>query len=153
MSLTPEVSARQLLEVVPAVMRDIRSQMRSRRSPDLTVPQFRTLGFLDRNEGASLSDVARHMGLTPPSTSHLVDGLIARGLVAREGHPVDRRRVRLTITRSGLSILEASRRGTLAYLAGKLSGVSDDEREAIVRAMETLRTVFAAGAARQTVVK
>jgi DNA-binding MarR family transcriptional regulator len=93
------------------------------------------------------------MGLTLPSTSRLIDGLIARGLATREEHPADRRRVRLTTTSSGLEILQASRRGTLAYLAGKLSGVGDDEREAIVRAMETLRTVFAAGSARKTVVK
>ena len=38
------------------------------------------------------------MGLTPPSTSRLVDNLIARGLMARNDHPADRRRVQLTVT-------------------------------------------------------
>jgi len=138
-----EESARKLLEVVPIIMQDIRSEMRSRRSLDLTVPQFRALAFVNRNEGSSLWEVAYHMGLTPPSTSRLVDGLIARGLMARKDHPADRRRVRLTVTDHGLAILEASTRGTLSYLAGKLSGLDADRREVIDKAVDALRTVFA----------
>ena len=73
--MNPEESASELLEVVPIVMRDIRSEMRSRSSPYLTVPQFRTLAFVSRHEGSSLLDVAIFMGLTPPSASGLVDVL------------------------------------------------------------------------------
>lgn len=153
MKPSPEESAKQLLEVVPVVMRDIRSQMRSRRSPDLTVPQFRALGFVDRHRGSSLSDVASHMGLALPSASRLVDGLIGRGLMSREEHPVDRRRVRLTITHRGLSVLQASRAETLTYLSDKLRNVGDNGRETIVRAMEALRTVFPAQSVQKPVVK
>ncbi len=142
MTITPEDAAREILEVVPLVTREIRSEMRSQTSADLTVPQFRALNFTDRNPGSSLLEVANHMGLTPPSTSRLVDGLIARGMVTREEHPADRRRVRLTVTNRGQRILEASRRGTLHYLAEKLSGVSDDDRENIAKAMKTLQPIF-----------
>jgi len=143
MTADPEESARKLLEVVPIIMQDIRSEMRRRRSLDLTVPQFRVLAFVNRNEGSSLLEVASHIGLTPPSTSRLVDGLIARGLMARNDYPADRRRVRLTVTGHGLAILEASTQGTVSYLADKLSGVDADKREAIDKAVEALRTVFA----------
>ncbi|MGA2934186.1 MAG: MarR family transcriptional regulator [Methanomicrobiales archaeon] len=146
-----EESARKLLEVVPIIMQDIRSEMRRRRSLDLTVPQFRALAFVNRNEGSSLWEVAFHMGLTPPSMSRLVDGLIERGLMAREDHPADRRRVRLTVTDHGLAILGASTQGTLSYLADKLSGVEADKREVIDKAMETLRTVFATGTRKREV--
>ena len=138
-----EESARKLLEVVPLIMQDVRSEMRSRRSLDLTVPQFRTLAFVNRNEGPSLWEVASHMGLTPPSMSRLVDGLIERGLMARKDHPADRRRVRLTVTAHGRAILEASTLGTLSYLAEKLEGLDAGKREVIDQAMETLRTAFA----------
>jgi DNA-binding MarR family transcriptional regulator len=144
MTIDPEESAGKLLEVVPIIMQDIRSEMRSRRSIDLTVPQFRALAFVNRNEGSSLWEVAHHMGLTPPSTSRLVDGLITRGLMARNDDPADRRRVQLTVTGPGLAALEASTRGTLSYLADKLSGVNADNREVIDKAVEALRTVFAA---------
>jgi len=153
MVVNPQESARELLEVVPTVMRDIRSEMRSRRSPELTVPQFRTLAFVNRKEGPSLSEVADHMGLTPPSTCRLVDGLIARGMMTRQGHPTDRRRLRLAVTRRGQMILEASRRGTLAYLADRLDGVAPDDRVVIVKAMEILRSVFANDTRPRAVVK
>jgi len=145
MTATLEEAARELIEVVPIVMRDIRSEMRSRRSPDLTVPQFRTLAFVNRNEGSSLLEVANHMGLTPPSTCRLVDGLITRGMMTRQDNPADRRRVRLAATPRGITILEASRQRTMAYLADKLRDVSAEDREVIVKAMEALRSVFTAG--------
>ncbi|MGB9370862.1 MAG: MarR family transcriptional regulator, partial [Halobacteriota archaeon] len=84
-----------------------------------------------------------HMGLTPPSTSRLVDNLIVRGLMARSDHPADRRRVQLTVTDHGMAILEASTQGTLSYLADKLSGADADNREVIDKALDALRTVFA----------
>jgi DNA-binding MarR family transcriptional regulator len=145
MTATLEEAARELLEVVPIVMRDIRSKMRSGRSPDLTVPQFRTLAFVNRNEGSSLLDVANHMGLTSPSTCRLVDGLIIRGMMTRQDNPADRRRVRLAATPRGITILEASRQRTMAYLADKLRDVSAEDREVIIRAMEALRSVFTTG--------
>ena len=52
------------MEVVPLVMRHIRTGMRTHRMRGLSVPQFRTLIFLNRNEGACLSQVAEHVGVT-----------------------------------------------------------------------------------------
>jgi len=142
MTLSPKEAARQLLEVIPVIMREIRSEMRSRRSPDLTVPQFRTLSFVSRNVGTSLLDVANHLGLTPPSTSRLVDGLIYRNMMIREDHPEDRRRVKLTVTHVGEQILEASRQDALTYLSTKLSNITADDRETIVKAMNVLQPIF-----------
>lgn len=143
MAVNLEESARQLLEVVPLVMQDIRSEMRRRGSLDLSVPQFRALAFVDRNEGASLWEVARHMGLTPPSTSRLVDNLIERDLMTRTDHPDDRRRVRLAVTRRGHTILRKSTDEAVSYLARKLSAVDADRREIIEKAVEALRIIFA----------
>jgi len=143
MTVDVEESARKLLEVVPIIMQDIRSEMRCRGSLELSVPQFRVLAFISRNEGASLWEVARHMGLTPPSTSRLVDNLIERDLMTRTGHPDDRRRVRLAATTHGRTILQTSTEETVSYLAGKLSSVDTDNREVIDRAVEVLRTIFA----------
>ena len=143
MAVNLKESARQLLEVIPLVMQDIRSEMRRRGSLDLSVPQFRALAFVNRNEGASLWEVARHMGLTPPSTSRLVDNLIERDLMTRTDHPDDRRRVRLTVTSRGHRILQKSADETVSYLARKLSGVDADRREIIEKAVEELRIIFA----------
>ncbi len=153
MKVGSDEAARELLEVVPVIVKDIRSEMRSRRSPDLTVPQFRTLAFVDRNKGTSLSAVANHMGLTLPSTSKLVDGLLARGMLTREDNPADRRRVKLGVTNHGLTILETSRRGTLTYLTDKIASLSAEDREVIVKAMKAMRSVFISGTQTQAVGK
>jgi len=146
MHATPEEAARELLETVPIVTREIRFEMRSQRLAGLTVPQFRALAFIDRNSGSSLLEVANHMGLTPPSTSRLVDGLIARGMITREDHPADRRRLKLTVTHCGQEILETSRRSTLACLAKRLSSINASDRETIVKAMKVLQPMFTSDA-------
>ena len=142
MPTSPDVCAQEILEVVPSIMRNIRTEMRHHRAADLSVPQFRTLAFVDRGDKPSLSDVAEHIGLTLPSMSKIVDGLVARKLVTRETHSTDRRRLVLALTRSGQTALETSRKATRACLAENLAMLSDAERANIVRALETLRPLF-----------
>ena len=142
MTTSPDVCAQEVLEVVPLVMRAIRAEMRRQRTADLSVPQFRTLAFIDRNVDASLSDVAEHIGLTLPSMSKIVDGLVSRKLVTRQTAPEDRRRMTLTLTGRGQAALQASREATRACLAEDLAALTERERETIKQAMCSLRPVF-----------
>ncbi len=142
MRVTPEQAACEVLEVVPLVMRDIRAEMRRHRSCDLSVPQFRTLSFLDQHSGASLSDVAENIGLALPSMSKLVDSLVARKLVTREMHAGDRRRVTLALTARGRASLESARASTAAYLAGRVATLPEADRMVVVQAMQALRPLF-----------
>src|SRR5688572_2912192 len=48
MGTSPLDCARTVLESVPHLMRVIRQQVRTRSSPELTMPQFRALAFLGR---------------------------------------------------------------------------------------------------------
>jgi DNA-binding MarR family transcriptional regulator len=143
MPTSPDACAQELLEVVPAVWRVIRAELRRHRTADLSVPQFRTLAFIDQNTDASLSDVAEHIGLTLPSMSKIVEGLVVRKFVTRQTHPVDRRRMTLALTARGLTALQASRDATRACLAEDLAGLTERQRDTIAQAMEILRPVFA----------
>jgi DNA-binding MarR family transcriptional regulator len=145
MQALPDECACEVLETVPLVMRVIRAEMRSHRTPDLSVSQFRTLTFLNHHEGASLGDVAEHIGLTLPSMSMMVDKLVVRNLVERRTSPTDRRRVTLTLTMDGKAMLEAARQDTQAHLAEVLAALSADERATVVQAMQVLRPVFTPG--------
>jgi DNA-binding MarR family transcriptional regulator len=124
-------------------MRTIRTQIRSSRPMDLSVPQFRVLGYLNRHRGASLSELAEHIGLTLPSMSKAVDGLVKRKLVARQVSPDDRRRINLSPTESGSTVFQSARgvvRDRIGELLGKLSS---DELATVADAMTILRDVFA----------
>jgi DNA-binding MarR family transcriptional regulator len=145
---TATEAAHEVLEVVPMVMRIIRAEMRSHSAPDLSVPQFRSLAFLNRHAGCSLSDLAEHVGLTLPSMSKLVDALVERKLVTRETYAGDRRRVTLALTPRGSAILESARESTLAWLAEWLGQLDAQERAVVVDAMRVLRPVFTSARAR-----
>jgi len=138
---------REVLETVPSVMRVIRNELRKHRAQELSVPQFRTLNFLSRNKGASLSEVAEHIGLTLPSMSTLVDGLVTRNFAVRRTHPRDRRRVTLELTDRGHMILRSARDATRDYLAQKLESISLEDRSKVAESMRILRSIFAERAA------
>ena len=142
MTTSSDACAQEILEVVPVVMRTIRAELRRHRAADLSIPQFRTLAFIDRNVDASLSDVAEHIGLTLPSMSKIVNGLVTRKLVIRQTAREDRRRMTLALTTRGQTALQLSREATRACLAEDLAALSDRQRATIAQAMEILRPVF-----------
>jgi DNA-binding MarR family transcriptional regulator len=142
MSIQPEQAAAEVLDVVPSITRAIREQMRQYRTMELSVTQFRVLAFLNRHPGASLSDVADHIGLALPSMSKLIDALVARKFVVREYDTVDRRRVTLAVTARGRSIMETAHSATRQFLTNRLAACDSQELEGIAAAMRVLRPLF-----------
>ena len=136
-------AAQQVLEAVPLVMRTIRAQLRSHRRADISVPQFRAMSYIDQNQGASLSDLASHIGLTLPSMSKLIDGLVSRKLVTRTSDALDRRRICLSLTATGREELKAAHRFTERYLADQLSELTEADLQAIAHSMQVLKALFA----------
>ncbi len=142
MDSSADLVAREVLEVVPPIMRTIRAEMRSRRGANLSVVQFRALLFLDRNPGVSLSTLAEHLDLTLPTVSKMIDGMVADRLVTRQDSSDDRRRVTLALTASGQGLLEKARSGTQARLAEIFAGLTPAERETLHRAAGILEGLF-----------
>lgn len=142
MSELAEEAARQVLDTIPLVMRTIRAQFRDQRSNDLSVPQFRALAYINSNDGSSLSSLANHIGLTLPSMSKLVDGLVSRGLVARDEYLEDRRRICLRITLQGKSELETVHDQTEAFLSDKMSGLTREDLAKITQSLQILKDLF-----------
>ena len=137
-----DTCARDLMDTAPKIMQSIRIEMRRGRGADLSIPQFRTLGFIQRYPDSSLSDLADHLGLTLPSVSKLVDGLVKQKLISRQESDVDRRRLTLVLTRNGESIVNSAREAALANLTKILSCLSNDQLGTIHQAMELLSPLF-----------
>lgn len=142
MKTSAEQCAAELLETAPLLMRVIRANVRSHRGPEMSVPQFRALAFVGRREGASLSDVAAHLGLTPPSASKLIDGLVSAKLATRKMDAADRRRVSLALTAAGRKRCEAARAAARGFLAAKLERLTRDDLARILDAMNSLKEIF-----------
>jgi DNA-binding MarR family transcriptional regulator len=139
-------TSREVFDVVLLVMHFVRTQMRRNRASGLSVPQFRSLLFIDRNAGASLGELAQHLGLTSASACRLIDALQEQELVHRGASPRDRRRVTLSLTAAGRRIQETARERTQHSLDELLKAISTPDRQAIARAMPAMRRAFAAGA-------
>lgn len=150
MSVTPELCAREILDVTPIVMQALRVQIRAQRQDDLSVPQFRTLAFLRRHPGSSLSAAAEFIGLTLPTMSVLIEGLVQRGFVNRTPDQLDRRRVLLTLTAEGERQHTRAVEGTAAWLVEVLEPLDEQQRRAIVEAFEILRPLFSSVTATST---
>lgn len=137
-----DLCAHDLMDTAPKIMQSIRVEMRRGRSTDLSIPQFRTLGFIQRNPSLSLSALAEHLGLTLPSVSKLVDGLVKQKLVTRQEAVADRRRLTLVLTASGENIVNTARERAQANLAQKLGQLAKGDLDTIHRALEILRPLF-----------
>lgn len=118
--------AAMLLETVPLIMRAVR-HIHNEQASDLTVPQFRALLFVQRHQGASLSEASEFLGLTLPSTSKLVDHLVKKRIIDRENDLTDRRRMVLRLTACGNALLKDAHASVKARLAVILNGLSPAE--------------------------
>ena len=123
-------------------MRVIRRHLCRHRS-GLTVPQFRTLCYVDTTSGTSLSAAADYIGLSVPAMSRLVDGLVEMGMVRRGASADDRRHVKLSLTPRGETALREARELAQAELADAVSTLRPKQRADVVEAMRLLRGVFA----------
>lgn len=138
-----DTCSRELMDTAPQIIQAIRVEMRRGRGTDISIPQFRTLGFIQRNPDSSLSNLAEHLGLTLPSVSKLVDGLVKQNLVTRRESTADRRMLTLILTKTGASIVDSARADAQENLAQKLERLSIDDLETIYQAMKLLRPIFA----------
>lgn len=143
MNSLSQTCARAILDTVPTIMQAIRVEMRLERMHELSVPQFRTLAYIGRHPGCSLSDVADFIGLTLPSMSVLINGLVGEGLVLRESSLIDRRRVMLNLTETGAAVHMRALNGTMAWLQGRLASLSSEECQTVMQVMELLQPLFA----------
>lgn len=136
-------NASALIEAILLGMRIIRKSMRGARPGDISLPQFRTLTFIRNHKGASLSDASEYIGLTLPSMSRAIDALVKRGFVERIPSTEDRRRVILSLTSAGQSVIEAADKAACERFAEILASLPQEKYSEVINAANTLRSLLA----------
>lgn len=110
----------------------------ARSGHDLTFSQYITLKKLA--EGTSgASDLARAAELNPGAMTRLLDKLEARGMVAREADPNDRRALHIRLTDAGRAIWGDIDQCGMRVRNTALAGMSDSERNALTALLERVR--------------
>lgn len=134
--------AARVMDTVPLVMRFIRSDMRAHSAAFLSIPQLRSLAFINRSPGASLCDLADHLGVTSATASATIERLVQRNMVERTHHPQERRRIVLNLTDEGKYHLQQSLDQTRAHIADLLKGMTAEELSHIEQGLALLKNVF-----------
>ena len=137
------LSAHELAEELrPVVLRISRHLRRETEELGVTSHQATLLWLVRTQPGLSLRELAQEEGISAPSLSAHVDRLEALGLIRRVRSSDDRRRVGLELTPDGRTTLRRVRARRTTWLAGRLGGLSDDERESLALALPALRALL-----------
>jgi DNA-binding MarR family transcriptional regulator len=139
----PAALADRLLDVMSVATRRIRREMRRNSAADLTVPQFRALRYIQRHPGTDLTRLAGHLGMSRSSASALVERLARAGQVERTTDPDERRRIRIELSETGVTVVGRAVRGTRAWLAAELEAFAPDQRRHLAEGLELLALVGA----------
>jgi DNA-binding MarR family transcriptional regulator len=129
-------------ELRPVVLRISRHLRRETEELGVTSHQATLLWLVRTQPGLSLRELAQEEGISAPSLSAHVDRLEALGLIRRVRSNDDRRRVGLELTPDGRTTLRRVRARRTTWLAGRLGGLSDDERESLALALPALRALL-----------
>jgi DNA-binding MarR family transcriptional regulator len=120
---------RKILEGISAVTRQL---ARASGGPDEGPPMTSTqrLALFETAVGGPLrlSDLAERMGITAPTASRAVDGLVELGLLERLPDPADRRAVSIDVTAPGRARVEERMALAAAALEPAVAALSAQDR-------------------------
>ncbi|WP_293135386.1 MarR family transcriptional regulator [Microcoleus sp. bin38.metabat.b11b12b14.051] len=140
--ITPERCAAEVVEIIPLIVGSIRAQMRNQGESFLSISQFRSLMFIYRYPGSSLSKLADYLGVTRPTASAICERLVQEKFVDRQEHPQERRAVVLTLTETGHARLEEIRDITSINISPMFQDLSQEEMAIVWAGLALLREVF-----------
>lgn len=115
---------------------------------ELSFNEYDMLFNLSKQDGHRLRirDLNKHLLLTQPSVSRMVDRLVARGLVSKEGDPVDGRGTYVCLTEPGYSLFRrvavAHAESITRHVGGALT---TEQLHTLGKLTETLRTSVSGG--------
>ncbi|HZE33926.1 MAG TPA: MarR family transcriptional regulator [Actinoallomurus sp.] len=111
---------------------------------ELTPSRVTALATVAAGEPLAVGELAKRMGVSTPTVSHIVDALDKQGLIARLPDPHDRRICRLTTSDAGAELLEELSRRTTGILADRIHQLSPAQQSAIEAALPALEALAAA---------
>src|SRR5690348_3867283 len=101
----------------------------------VSIVQLRAPTMLRSLQPASLVQLAEGIGVTPSTTSRLVDRLVAAGLVDRRTSPESRRQIELRLSPDGEATLDRYDRLRLAAMTEALERIPAERRDAVLAAV------------------
>lgn len=105
----------------------------------ITLPQWRALGEIYKNQGISQVTLAGCIDSDPMTLSGILDRLEKRGLIERYPDPNDSRAKLARLTASGVELVDTARSIGREFYENALSGLSETERARMVAGLTRIR--------------
>jgi DNA-binding MarR family transcriptional regulator len=118
----------------PGVLRVSRRLRQEAQKVGLSAQDALILGYIKKNPGAGVSQLADFDGISRPTMSTHVKRLEAAGWLTRATRADDGRRSGLSVTAAGSRKIEALQRHRNDWLAARLVRLSETERKALLAA-------------------
>jgi DNA-binding MarR family transcriptional regulator len=109
----------------------------------LTFNQYEALMAIRELGGCSVNDLARKLGIAQSTTSQLVDRLVNGGYVRREIFAGDRRRMVVTLSKSGAQMMERRKQSLLSAYSRILLILEEDDQVMLEDAFEKIYRIGA----------
>ncbi|POH70390.1 MarR family transcriptional regulator [Cryobacterium zongtaii] len=106
---------------------------------ELTSGQFSALGAVFRLGPMTLSALSEEERVTPPSMNRTVNALVEAGLVNRAGSAEDGRKVVLTVTDTGMTLVRETRRRRDDWIATRILRLTPEQRQILASATEIMK--------------
>ena len=104
----------------------------------LSVSHVLTLGYLSTNGKSRPSQIAKELGLTPPTVSHLTDKLVNLNLATRLPDQNDRRIILLDITDEGKEVLDRANQKGHELRKEMFVKLTEEERQQMLHIFQKL---------------
>jgi DNA-binding MarR family transcriptional regulator len=121
-----------------AITRLQRRLRQTRPLGDVTIAQISALQSLDAAGALTPRELADAERVQPPTMTRIVARLEERGLIQRTPHPTDGRQVILAPSPLGRDLLVEYQRVRDEWLANRVGGLTEADRDALRRAAEIL---------------
>lgn len=105
--------------------------------------QVMLLFMLFKRKCCKATDIANHIGITSGAITAMTDKLESLGLIRRERSEEDRRLVLLSLTEQGQETVKNIHKHRFNILFNRLSALSDEELEQLLRIFEKINAQFA----------
>lgn len=136
--------ANKVIELFPQIIRGFKQYENNYLTRgEITLPQFWVLGYLERNGKSKMNDLSRHLKISPPATTGLIDRLLAQGLVARKDDLNDRRIVWIDLTAKGRGIIKSINKQKTEALIKVFGRISPKDREHYLSILEQVVKITA----------
>ncbi|HZD93680.1 MAG TPA: MarR family transcriptional regulator [Candidatus Sulfotelmatobacter sp.] len=122
-------------------------RLRLRREFNMTLPRFDLMAQLERSsDGLRMNEISRRLMVSGGNVTGITDQLEREGLVARTPCPGDRRAFTVKLTDTGLKRFREMAARHELWIIELLSGLSRDEKEAMIHELGKVKTHINSGA-------